>query len=114
MSLLDVIALHAADAERAEAGGADRIELLGTMDDDGLSPEPRLVEKVRRATPTASTMSSTVTSANPRSSTSWYAVRASSRSSAARFLARSPGVMTSTMSSVGGRGGTAGRPAGPR
>lgn len=50
MSLLEVIALHAADAERAEAGGADRIELVGTMDDDGLSPEPRTVEKVRRAT----------------------------------------------------------------
>lgn len=50
MSLLEVIALHAADAERAEAGGADRVELLGTMDDDGLSPEPGLVEKVRRAT----------------------------------------------------------------
>lgn len=48
--LLEVIALHDADAERAEAGGADRIELLGTMDDDGLSPEPRMVEKVRRAT----------------------------------------------------------------
>lgn len=50
MSVLEVIALHAADAERAEAGGADRIELLGTMDDDGLSPEPRVVDKVRRAT----------------------------------------------------------------
>jgi len=50
MSLLEVIALHAADAERAEAGGADRIELLGTMDDDGLSPEPRNVDKTRRAT----------------------------------------------------------------
>ena len=50
MSLLEVIALHAADAERAEAGGADRIELVGTMDDDGLSPEPRVVDKVRRAT----------------------------------------------------------------
>lgn len=50
MSLLEVIALHAADAERAEAGGADRIELVGTMDDDGLSPEPRVVEKVRRST----------------------------------------------------------------
>lgn len=50
MSLLEVIALHAADAERAEAGGADRIELLGTMDDDGLSPEPRAVDKARRAT----------------------------------------------------------------
>lgn len=48
--LLEVIALHAADAERAEAGGADRIELLGTLDEDGLSPEPALVEKVRRAT----------------------------------------------------------------
>ncbi|MFT3888865.1 MAG: copper homeostasis protein CutC [Arachnia sp.] len=50
MSLLEVIALHAADAERAEAGGADRVELLGTMDHDGLSPEPRAVEKARRAT----------------------------------------------------------------
>ncbi len=50
MGLLEVIALHAADAERAEAGGADRVELVGTMDDDGLSPEPRLVDKVRRAT----------------------------------------------------------------
>ena len=50
MSLLEVIALHAADAERAEAGGADRVELLGTMDEDGLSPEPRAVDKARRAT----------------------------------------------------------------
>ena len=50
MSMLEVIALHAADAERAEAGGADRIELVGTMDDGGLSPEPLLVDKVRRAT----------------------------------------------------------------
>lgn len=48
--LLEVIALHAADAERAEAGGADRIELVGTMDSDGLSPEPALVGQVRRAT----------------------------------------------------------------
>ena len=50
MSMLEVIALHAADAERAEAGGADRIELVGTMDEGGLSPEPARVEKVRRAT----------------------------------------------------------------
>lgn len=50
MSFLEVIALHAADAERAEAGGADRVELVGTMDDDGLSPEPRVVDKARRAT----------------------------------------------------------------
>jgi copper homeostasis protein len=48
--LLEVIARHAADAERAEAGGADRIELVGSMDFDGLSPEPRLVEQVRQAT----------------------------------------------------------------
>lgn len=50
MSMLEVIALHAADAERAEAGGADRIELVGSMDEGGLSPEPLLVDKVRRAT----------------------------------------------------------------
>ena len=48
--LLEVIARHAADAERAEAGGADRLELVGSMDFDGLSPEPRLVEQVRQAT----------------------------------------------------------------
>ena len=48
--LLEVIALHAADAERAEAGGADRIELCGTIEDGGFSPEPALVEKVRAAT----------------------------------------------------------------
>ena len=45
--LLEVIALHAADAERAEAGGADRIELCGTLEDGGMSPEPALVEKGR-------------------------------------------------------------------
>lgn len=48
--LLEVIARHAADAERAEAGGADRVELVGSMEHDGLSPEPRLVEQVRAAT----------------------------------------------------------------
>ena len=48
--LLEVIALHAADAERAEAGGADRIELVGSMQYAGLSPEPALVGEVRRAT----------------------------------------------------------------
>ncbi len=50
MNMLEVIALHAADAERAEEGGADRIELLGSVDEGGLSPEPALVDKVRRAT----------------------------------------------------------------
>ncbi len=48
--LLEVIALHAADAERAEAGGADRIELCGTLDEGGMSPTPALVAQVRRAT----------------------------------------------------------------
>ncbi|HET9871495.1 MAG TPA: copper homeostasis protein CutC [Propionibacteriaceae bacterium] len=48
--LLEVIALHAADAERAEAGGADRVQLVGSRAFDGLSPEPTLVGQVRRAT----------------------------------------------------------------
>lgn len=48
--LLEVICLHAADAERAEAGGADRLEIVGTMDSDGLSPEPNVVGQIRRAT----------------------------------------------------------------
>ncbi len=48
--LLEVIALHAADAERAEAGGADRLEVVGTLDYGGLSPEPAMVGQIRRAT----------------------------------------------------------------
>ncbi len=48
--LLEVIAQHAADAERATEGGADRIELVGSMDLDGTSPEPSLVGQVRRVT----------------------------------------------------------------
>lgn len=47
--LLEVTCLHENDARRAEAGGADRIELLGTTDDGGLSPELAMVEKVRRS-----------------------------------------------------------------
>jgi len=47
---LEVIALHAADAERAQRGGADRLEIVGTMDNDGLSPEPALVGQISRAT----------------------------------------------------------------
>lgn len=49
-SLLEVIALHPADAERAEAGGADRVELCGSLEDGGMSPTPALVSQVRRAT----------------------------------------------------------------
>ncbi|SDS37271.1 copper homeostasis protein CutC [Microlunatus soli] len=48
--LLEVIALHPADAERAQLGGADRLEVVGSMDSDGLSPEPALVGQIRRAT----------------------------------------------------------------
>lgn len=48
--LLEVIALHPADAERAEAGGADRLEVVGTMDSDGLSPEPALIGQFSRVT----------------------------------------------------------------
>lgn len=48
--LLEVRVLHAADAKRAEAGGADRLELVGRLDFGGLSPEPRLLAEVRRAT----------------------------------------------------------------
>lgn len=50
MALLEVIALHAGDARGAEQGGADRIELVGTIDEDGLSPAPDLVEKARLVT----------------------------------------------------------------
>jgi copper homeostasis protein len=49
-ALLEVVVLHAADAERAEAGGADRVELLGSLDHGGLSPDPAMVGQVRRAT----------------------------------------------------------------
>jgi copper homeostasis protein len=45
--LLEVIALHAADAERAEAGGADRVELVGSMQSAGLSPEPATTLPIR-------------------------------------------------------------------
>ena len=48
--LLEVIALHENDARRAEEGGADRVELLGSMDHEGMAPEPALVERTRAAT----------------------------------------------------------------
>lgn len=48
--LLEVIALHPADAERAQLGGADRLEIVGSMHSDGLSPEPALVGQISRAT----------------------------------------------------------------
>lgn len=45
MALLEVICLHEHDAKRAAAGGADRIELVGTMDDGGLAPSPELLAR---------------------------------------------------------------------
>ena len=36
-SLLEIIALHPADAEAAQEGGADRLELCASMEADGLS-----------------------------------------------------------------------------
>jgi copper homeostasis protein len=48
--LLEVVARHPADAERAEAGGAGRLEIIGSLDHSGLSPEPVLVGQIRRAT----------------------------------------------------------------
>jgi copper homeostasis protein len=47
--LLEVLVLHPADAERAEAGGAQRLEVASSLI-DGMSPEPALVGQVRRAT----------------------------------------------------------------
>ncbi|MFP5282880.1 MAG: copper homeostasis protein CutC [Actinomycetes bacterium] len=48
--LLEVVVLHPADAERAEEGGADRLQLVGSLERGGLSPEPALVGQVRRVT----------------------------------------------------------------
>jgi copper homeostasis protein len=48
--LLEVVVRHAADAERAEAGGADRLHLLAGTEEDHRSPEPALVGQVRRST----------------------------------------------------------------
>jgi copper homeostasis protein len=48
--LLEVVTLHPADAERAEAGGADRLQLVSALGEDGRSVEPALVGQVRRAT----------------------------------------------------------------
>jgi copper homeostasis protein len=44
--LLEVIALGPADAEAAQAGGADRLELVAQMSADGLSPNPAIAAAV--------------------------------------------------------------------
>ncbi len=48
--LLEVIALGPADATAAQAGGADRLEIVADMANDGLSPDPATVASIRRAT----------------------------------------------------------------
>ena len=54
--LLEVVVTHAADAGRAETGGADRVSLVGDplpgteREAGALSPAPALVEQVRAAT----------------------------------------------------------------
>ena len=49
-ALLEVVVRHPKDAERAEVGGASRLQVLGSLDFGGLSPEPALVAQIRRAT----------------------------------------------------------------
>ncbi len=48
--ILEVIALDAADAEAAQAGGADRIELVRGMEHGGLTPTVETFARVRAAT----------------------------------------------------------------
>jgi len=48
--LLEVVARHAKDAERAEAGGADRVHVCGSLAEGGMSPEPGVVAAIRTAT----------------------------------------------------------------
>ncbi|WP_442916548.1 copper homeostasis protein CutC [Lentzea sp. DG1S-22] len=49
MPILEVIALDAQDAEAAQAGGADRLELVADMASDGLTPSVATFREVRRA-----------------------------------------------------------------
>ncbi|MFG2128905.1 copper homeostasis protein CutC [Streptomyces sp. NPDC048751] len=48
-AVLEVIALDVEDAVAAQAGGADRLELVTDMAADGLTPSPRTVAGVRAA-----------------------------------------------------------------
>ncbi|GAB2744531.1 copper homeostasis protein CutC [Amycolatopsis magusensis] len=48
--LLEVIALDARDAEQAQLGGADRVELVTDMALDGLTPSDAVVREVLAAT----------------------------------------------------------------
>ncbi|GAA0640688.1 copper homeostasis protein CutC [Streptomyces thermocarboxydovorans] len=48
-AVLEVIALDVEDAVAAQAGGADRLELVTDMSADGLTPSPRTVAAIRGA-----------------------------------------------------------------
>ncbi|MEU0008373.1 copper homeostasis protein CutC [Streptomyces sp. NPDC006314] len=48
-AVLEVIALDVEDAVAAQAGGADRLELVTEMAADGLTPSPRTVAGIRAA-----------------------------------------------------------------
>ncbi|MGW2961604.1 copper homeostasis protein CutC [Streptomyces sp. NPDC001220] len=48
-AVLEVIALDAEDAVAAQAGGADRLELVTDMAADGLTPPPRTFTAIRAA-----------------------------------------------------------------
>ena len=48
--LLEIVVRHPADAQRAEVGGATRLQIVGSLDFGGLSPEPALVGAIRRVT----------------------------------------------------------------
>ncbi|MEV6835266.1 copper homeostasis protein CutC [Streptomyces sp. NPDC051133] len=48
-AVLEVIALDAEDAVAAQAGGADRLELVTEMAADGLTPSPATVARIRAA-----------------------------------------------------------------
>jgi copper homeostasis protein len=49
-ALLEVVTLHPSDAGSAQEGGADRLEVRGSVELGGLSPEPGLVSAVCRET----------------------------------------------------------------
>ncbi|MER5891568.1 copper homeostasis protein CutC [Streptomyces sp. NPDC001876] len=48
-AVLEVIALDAEDAVAAQAGGADRLEVVTDMAADGLTPSPKTVAEIRSA-----------------------------------------------------------------
>jgi copper homeostasis protein len=49
-TVFEVIALDATDATAAQAGGADRLELVADMASDGLTPAPATIREVLSAT----------------------------------------------------------------